>query len=549
MTFLHFLPRLSFTLPPDAGANTDQSEATRAVTHFEIIFVIVLQLLLFVAYFSWCQLPEAAYFSPFIAPEVFKNGRLIAAILINLLLGSFFFRRLTWVAIDPTYGTRIFILVVAITIMWQFATYDYNFYYDQAHYVDRILLIVMALLIYWHPLFAPLFTIFAIVVGSQLHYPLPEAAWLWADKKILVDALILFNAFLFLAVFRQPSGNTFLYLTLCLTGAMYFEAAIAKLSLGPTYYSWLVHNKLSNLLVSSYLQGWLGFLDSSQVIRLAQYVSMINFPMALGTLLIEASGLFILWSRNASRLVLGGAILLHIAIAVSSGIFFWMWCAYDLALIIFVLRSQRMSNTRIYNPRLYVLSVAVILMSPFYFRPIDFAWFDTKLSNFFTIDATGESGKVYRLDAHFFAPYDITLAQSRLFYLTKEKVLVGTYGTSLSHHVTQLLENSSPSEIPSLKERYGADFYNEGLGAMFAVFLGRYVENAVKKGSKFIAINKIAPPYHFGSFAVKERYDFQERLRTLHVYYEEHLFTEREIMPLQKRLLMELALDSRSRQD
>ena len=47
-----------------------------------------------------------------------------------------------------------------------------------------------------YPIGAPLFTAFAIVFASQLHYPLPGASWLWPDKQILFDALILFSAYL-----------------------------------------------------------------------------------------------------------------------------------------------------------------------------------------------------------------------------------------------------------------------------------------------------------------------------------------------------------------
>jgi hypothetical protein len=540
---LSYSARRFFIKSPKAGDNADGAEKAHSVTHFEVIFLIALQLLLFVAYFSWCELPEAAYFSSFIALEVFKNGSLVVITVINLLVGVLFFRNLTWATIDPTNGARVFVSVVAVTIMWQFATYDYNFYYDQAHYLDRLLLIILGVLIYWHPSFAPLFTIFSIVVASQLHYPLPEAAWLWADKKILFDALILFNAFLLLAVFRGTISHTFLYVVLCLTGAIYFEAAVSKLSLGPTYYSWLVHNKLSNLLVSSYVQGWLAFLDVANVTRLAQYMSTIDIPMAIVTLSIELSALFILWSKNVSRLALTCLIFLHIGIGVASGIFFWMWCVYDAALISFICKAQSAGDCRIYDRKLFVLSIAIILMSPLYFRPIHFAWFDTTLSNFFTIYGTGQSGTTYKLDPRFFAPYDITFAQSRLYYLTQERILVGTYGTSQSHSLAELLEGSSPSEIRSLKERYGVNFYNERFTASFRTFVRRYVGNAQRRGTKFIAINSLAPPYHFGSFSGKDLYDFQEKLRTVHVYYEEHFFTGQRIVALQKELVMEVPID------
>jgi hypothetical protein len=542
MTLSCYLSRSLIKSVRNAAKNEGKAEAGRVMSHLDVVFVLALQLLLYMVYFSFCQLPQKAYFSPFIVLEAFRHPPVIIIIFSNLLFCSLSYRKLSWHTIDPTSGARIFISLIAMTIMWQFATYDYNFYYDQAHYLDRFLLIVLTFLIYWHPLFAPIFTIFSIIVASQLHYPLPEAAWLWPDKKILFDAMILFNAYLFFATCRKVTPHTFLYLALCLTGGIYFHAGMAKLSIGPEFYSWLMDDRLSNLIVSSYLQGWFGFVDVAYVVRLAKSLSTFDFPMALGTLIIELSALFILWSKNASRLILTCIILLHVAIGVASGILFWKWFVYDLALMFFIQRAQAVSVERIYSRKSFLLSVAVISLSFLYFRTVHFAWFDTKLNNFFTIYGIGQSGRVYNLGPRFFSPYDITFGQSRFYYLTKEKVLVGTYGTSQSYQLARLLEAASPADVESLKTRYGASLYHESLAKSFSEFLKLYVTKAQKHGSKFVAINYLAPPYHFGRVSVGDRYDFQERLDTLHVYYEEHLFTGEDIRILQKKLIMKISL-------
>ena len=126
-------------------------------------------------------------------------------------------------------------------------------------------------------------------MASQLHYPLPEAGWLWADKRILFDALILFDAFLIIGIFRRVTTFLYLYCLLCLTSAIYFFAGLAKLTLGPHYLSWLLENKLSNLFLSSYLYGWFGFLNQDTIIAITKTVSLFDAAFAAATLAIELS--------------------------------------------------------------------------------------------------------------------------------------------------------------------------------------------------------------------------------------------------------------------
>jgi hypothetical protein len=522
----------------------ERNDGELTVPHIELGCLIGLQLALFLAYFYFCQLPEKGYFAPVIAFESAKHPFAILFIFFYLVFGCFFFRKLTWAAVDSIYGARFFVTAISATIMWQFATYDYNFYYDQAHYFDRLLLIVMAVLVYCHPLFVPPFTALAIAIASQLHYPLPEAAWLWPDKQILFDALILFTAYLIIAVFRQVSSHLFLYAVLCLTGGVYFYAAIAKLSIGPTYYSWLMDNKLSNLWVSSYITGWFGFLDAGIIVNIATYLQWLNLPIAVITLLIELSGVVILGNKNIARFVLFGFILLHIAIGLTSGIFFWMWCAYDLALIMFISKTSPCAISRIFNPKSFVLSIAIIVFSNIYFRPIHFAWFDTRLSNFFTIYGTGASGNTYELEPHFFSPYDIMFCQSRFYYLLNGKVLVGTYGTTQNYWLARQLETTNLSSFADLRNEHGETFYDKRLAGQFRKFIKHYVANAQKRSSKFIFLNYLAPPYHFGSATADRGYKFQEPLTDVQVYFEEHVYTDDNILRIRKETIINIPIDS-----
>jgi hypothetical protein len=298
---------------------------------------------------------------------------------------------------------------------------------------------------------------------------------------------------------------------------------------------------MANLFVSSYLNGWFGFFDSNQIVTVSEQLAGLNFPLALCTLFVELGAGLILLSQNSSRIVLTGLILLHVGIAVLSGILFWMWAIHDFGLIVFANRVHAREDGYIFQPKLFVLSVTIIIVSPFVFRTIPFAWFDTKLTNIVSVYGQGVSDKVYKLEPHFFAPYDITFGQSRFYYATQQKVLVGTYGTSQNYKLARALERALPADVESLRQRYGVSRYDKQLKDQLARFLRRFVNNAQRRRSKLM-INYLAPPYHFGSVTVNNAYKFQERLSRLIVMYEERLFTGHDSITLNRTAIMEMDL-------
>src|SRR4029078_10370791 len=102
--------------------NTEHS----TFSHLEVVLLLALQLVFFLAFFYLFQLPERAYFASIVFGQLLQAPFAVLFILSYLVLGWFFWRKLKWSSIDPTGGTRIFIFSISVVIMWRFATYDYN---------------------------------------------------------------------------------------------------------------------------------------------------------------------------------------------------------------------------------------------------------------------------------------------------------------------------------------------------------------------------------------------------------------------------------------
>ena len=190
------------------------------------------------------------------------------------------FRRLRWSEFEEGRKLRYFVFFSALILAWAFSTYDYNYYFDQPHLADRALLIVFAFLVLLHPGFVPLFLLEAIVIAYQFHLPLGGT---WTDKKVVFDALVLFNLFLLAKlVIRKDITRRFLFFAMCLLATHYFGAGMAKHEIG-----WLGDERLDNLVAASYSNGWFYFLSESAALRVVEIVKFLNFPMILGAFLIE----------------------------------------------------------------------------------------------------------------------------------------------------------------------------------------------------------------------------------------------------------------------
>jgi len=506
---------------------------------FQIAAVLVLHHILFERLFRHCELRPQAYFQPVIAFEAVKVDAVVVLLLAPFLALFLARRHIGWRDIDPGRHTRWFVVAVAGILTWSFTTYGVNLFYDQSHWLDRLLLLALWVALLIHPMAIVPFLVFMMCLATQGHFPLPEGSWMWPDKRLPLDVLVLFTSYLLLAagLRRRIKPMLLPFALLCLVGATYAHAAFNKVLLGPSWLTWVLHNDLSNLVVSSYLSGnWLRGLGEQGVLDLAGFVRAVGVPMAIGTLLAEGAGLLLLIRWRLTQLVLVGFVLLHLGILATSGIFFWKWIAVDLALLVYLRLLRRdaaasddpvvMERPSVHRPLLIAVGFAVMVFAPRYFHNVPFAWFDTKLVNYFEIYGIGESDRSYRIDPRFFAPYELVVQQSRHFYAATGPVIVGTYGTTLNWRVAQALDEATPDTLEDVRRRFGRTGTSPRMAQMLFQFVHRYLTNAERRGGRSTALRLLAPPFHFQRAPFDNRYDFQEPLKAVEIRFLEYLHGE-----------------------
>lgn len=475
-------------------------------------------------------LSPMAYSSVIVLDKIPYHGRTLAVLVLLMLPVCAGWRRNRWSVVDASGVTRTAIFLVALVLGWTFSTLNTNLFLNQEHTLDRIVLIALTAAVLIHPAFVVLQLVCLLVFIAQLNFPLPEANWHYADKQLPIDALILFTAFLHVRLFFNAQRQVFVFCLLCFAAASYVEAAFLKLQLGSYPWSWIVHNDLSNITVAAYKNGgWLSGFSEQTVLGIASILERLRIPMSAGTIVFELAPLLVLSHPAATPWILAGLILLHVLILLASGIFFWKWILLHCVLIWYVrrLRTSWEKQDRhqwiggIYQWRMVALGVFLIIICRWLFFMTPFAWADTRMSNFFVIRGIGQSGATYRLEPRFFAPYDLTIQQSRFYYALNEPVLVGTFGTSDRFDLAQALETATIDDLDSVRQRFGRLHFDENKAERLRIFLQRSVMNATLRHKRDHWLHAFAPPHHFQTTASPDAYLLQEPLTDITVTFEE----------------------------
>ena len=414
--------------------------------------ILVAYRLLMSWWFSATKLPEERYFQPVLLWAAITGPRAASFLgaLAVCIAGAW---PLRWCDLadgsradrrDPSLSMHWMVVALAVIVAWACGCYEYNFYFDRWHAVDRWLVVACAALTFWRPAFAPLTALMGFLVMHQFEKPLP--GFTWTDKRILFDALVLFQAYLLVRRFRFVSPLVYVGLLLTIHGANYFAAAWAKLEL-----NWLAHEELHCLFVSSYLNGWLSMLSTEQVLDAAAAMRSVNACLVGATIATELAALTLLWNRKACTTVLLLSAALHMAIVAVSGVFFWKWILLDATLVAAVASISRESAGRLFCRTHFAIGVLVILASPWTLRPWRLGWYDTRLTEHYRFIGETMDGRSIDLPRLDFAPYDVIFAQNRFHWLRDAPTHVGTYGTCPSLEAAKRVNAiMSPWEVARL---------------------------------------------------------------------------------------------------
>lgn len=414
-----------------------------------------------------------------------------------------------WDAWDHGMALKWLAVVCAVVLTWPSVTYDYNYYFDRWHGVDRMVLAVFCVGIIWRPVFLIPFLLVFFPIAWQFHFPLGGISW--AAHSLPYHCLMLFGAFYVVSLCTKiRSAAPVLYLACCLIPIHYWPAGFSKVASG-----WMLHDQVAYLLPSTYANGWAPFLTPEGVGTVTNLAAAVNPMLKLLTFFAECLCIFILWRRGTAIAVLMIWICFHTGIFLMSGICFWQWVLIEICLLVLLFRSPAFRIDWIFSRGGLLLSLLLILSSERFLKPVRLTWADARATNTYRWYATGESGQRYHLPPRFFAPYDYDFTLSRFSYLSREPAMGITWGAA-SRPLAEMLHGvTTPDEILEIEDEVKIDLFSHERTETFSDFVRVFVDGINEYPDRKMAFRWARAPRLLWTFGDDTEYAYHEPIHSV----------------------------------
>lgn len=463
------------------------------------------------------RLPEASYAGPVIAVAVlerflvepgFAPGFLlrigVLAALVSLLVARFATVRGRWSDLEQGALVRILVAVPTLLLAWDFATYDYNLYFDRSHLFDRLALAVLAGLVLWRPVFVLPFVTMAVAIIWQFNHPI--GGYSVAEPFLLVRWLLLFfGFFLVRAVGTGHRASDFAFLAFTLLAASYFVAGLGKIRL-----DWFTQGDVALLLPATFANGWLGFLDHRTVGALTRALARVDWLLVAGMVVFECAAVLCLLRRGVFLFFLAAWPVFHLSVFALSGIFFWKWILLEVAILVLLLKRPR---APVFSRRHFLLSVPLIFGGTIWFQPVNLSWYSAAVSYVYRFEGVGESGRRYSLPPGFFAPYDYQFTLGSFAYVSPYRQLDVVWGATRDRDAAAAMARAGArGDVEALERERGRWFFDAARAGRLDAFLQRFVGTYNERGSKRTPLGAVAPPPHLWTFSGPDAFDGSEAI-------------------------------------
>lgn len=378
-----------------------------------------------------------------------------------------------WSALDDGQALRWLVLGVTGVAAWALSCYARNLYLDQWGVADRLLVVALWIAIAWRPVFVLPFALVAVGVGGQFVIPLGFISW--TEMGVILRFPIIFGAFWIVrTVTRSRRSDVLVFAWCCLIAATYWASGFGKIRV-----AWLTHPHVHLLLLGAYANGWLAFLEPKVVERAARIVASLAFPLMLFTLLVECGSLVMLWRRWSLIGFFVLATLFHLGAFAMTGIFFWKWILIDAMFVAYLLPGDRLVRLSIFTPRLFGLSIVVILASPLWAPSENLTWFDTPLTYSLEFEGVDSRGVAHPLPPGFFRPYSDAIVLGLSGATTPHPKLTRGMGVTMDRSLALALESArSTASVFAIEQSRGVLRVDSAASAALDDFIGAYAANA-----------------------------------------------------------------------
>ena len=378
-----------------------------------------------------------------------------------------------WTVLEDGPALRWLVVAISGVVTWVLTLYPRNLYFDQSHFADRSILLLLWAAIIWRPAMVFCFAIAASAVAGQFTVPLGFITW--TEMSVLMRFPVLFGAFWVVrAVTGERRSDAFIFTWCCSLATTYWLSGLGKLQV-----DWMTHPHVALLLPAAHANGWLAGVGTASIDGAARMLDRVARPMMLFTLIVECGAILLLWKRWSLVVFLVLAATFHTAAFAMTGIFFWKWMLVDACLLGYLLRRHRLARLSFFTPAHFVLSIVVILASPLWVHSENLTWFDTSLTYSLRFAGIDQRGNVLELPAGAFRPYSDAIVLGTFAAVSPHVRLTGAMGVTKNRSLAEALVSArTPDDVLAMEATRGTvPTPDVAQVAAFDDFIGRYGRN------------------------------------------------------------------------
>ena len=520
-----------WAVPENSAADSWQQILPRAVS---ILFLYILSDSVIMA---MTRLPVERYFEPVIFVAFLKHllqGKYVL-VLVPLILGVLFFKKniaASWTAFPMGKSVRSLVVLVTAVLAWVFATADFNLFFNQGYYADRLFLLILMPLVCWRPVFVlPFLLILLPAIGQSQAI----TGFSWAAPYLLIRVLILFAVFflLFLATKKFYLKDFILFLG-SLIAAHYWLSGFGKLN-----GEWIGHDQIFFLLPATYANGWMPFVEPETIGAVTQTLSQFNTPVKMLVLVFELGGCLFFFHRYSARFFLTGWMLMHLGIFLVSGICFWMWAVLEAGLMFLFFRKNGFAELPVFSKKHLLISAFLVMTGVYWCRPVKLAWHDVPVSYTYRFEAATETGEILQLPPDFFGTFDYQFTLGTFSYLKSEPSLVITWGGTDAGTSRLLRTANSSQQFLEIEKSHGAVRYVENQAIVFDNFMKKYLANWNKRHSGKTFLSYFKAPRLLWTFPKAPPFEGHSVIRKVRVvqvtsFYQDGKYEEIRALPIRE---------------
>jgi len=456
-----------------------------------------------------------------------------------------------WSSLPQGDAIRVVAMTISIMLAWKATTADIDIVVGEAHAPQRLLLLASVIATWFSP--APLLINLYLLTR-------PFAVW-EHHATLPMRVLQSISSFALLAgTTPMISGETELFQTsrvlffflVTMQVAHYLMTALAKMWLGPRWYSWVTDNRVHHLAATAYSWGWARFIPWPWWRRLIGIIKVFEKPMQAYAFTIELlSPLALLHVYAGIGFSIAWASF-HVGVFSVSGLLFWEWIGTNLVIAAALWMLPQNVATQIFGGGSLLIAAIFMILFPLrhkLYKPMPLGWWDTPFTQRMHWRVLGESGTMYGVYNNFMCPHERLFGKVHACFLAPAKGITYHLGEVWKHDLRDAIRAAGPNpdKLDEVRDRFGVEPRDEKMAANHVAYLKRFFDAVNRQHPKQVLPKWLrwlkAPGDQLFYWGELPPYSGQEPVTQVTLLYREEYFDGETLQRLRDEVILTIDID------